>query len=140
MAASVDISAILYSTDRFHSTFQVISEDMGHKLDKVELEMLGSAKKVTVTKDDTILLDGGGNKMDLESRCSQLRDEIAAASSDYDRWVMFDTLAESLPSVTADGMYALVYTVEQCGRITLDLFSISNIPSLCDNLSTSSRD
>lgn len=58
---------------------------MGHKLDKVELDMLGTAKKVTVTKDDTILLDGGGDKIDLESRCSQLRDEIGAASSDYDR-------------------------------------------------------
>ncbi|GMH46020.1 hypothetical protein BSKO_13984 [Bryopsis sp. KO-2023] len=73
---------------------EVISEDLGHKLDKVDLDMLGSAKKVTITKDDTILLDGGGDKMNLEGRCDQLREEISSATSDYDREKLQERLAK----------------------------------------------
>lgn len=62
-----------------------MSEELGHKLEKVELDMLGRAKKVTVTKDDTILMHGGGDKDALGARCDQLREEIKVATSDYDR-------------------------------------------------------
>ena len=62
-----------------------MSEDLGHKLEKVELDMLGRAKKVSVTKDDTILLDGAGERDAITARCDHLREEIKAATSDYDR-------------------------------------------------------
>lgn len=54
-------------------------------MEKIELEMLGSAKKVSVTKDHTILLDGGGSKSDLQATCDRIRDEIETVTSDYDR-------------------------------------------------------
>jgi len=63
----------------------VISEDVGMTLDKADLTSLGRAKKATVTKDDTILLDGGGQKSDIEDRNEQLRQAIAASTSDYDK-------------------------------------------------------
>jgi chaperonin GroEL len=64
----------------------VISEDVGMTLDKADLSSLGRAKKATVTKDDTILLDGGGLKEDIEDRNEQLRQAIAASTSDYDKY------------------------------------------------------
>ena len=63
----------------------MVSEDLGHKLEKIDLDMLGSAKKLSVTKDDTIILDGGGSKVDIQATCDRIRDEISAATSDYDR-------------------------------------------------------
>lgn len=67
---------------------QVISEELGHKLDKVDLSMLGQAKKVTITKDDTIILHGAGTKDELQARTDQIQDAIAQATSDYDRCVL----------------------------------------------------
>ena len=64
---------------------QVVSADLGMKLEDVRLEMLGSAKTVTITKDDTTIVDGAGDKKDIEARCTQIRSQIEAASSDYDR-------------------------------------------------------
>ena len=64
---------------------QVISEDVGLSLDKVEPAMLGTAKKVTISKDDTIILDGGGQKAAIQERSDQIREAIDNASSDYDR-------------------------------------------------------
>ncbi|MAO54092.1 MAG: chaperonin GroEL, partial [Rhodospirillaceae bacterium] len=64
---------------------QVISEDIGIKLENVGLEMLGTAKKVVITKDDTTVVDGAGKKKDIEARCSQIRAQIEETSSDYDR-------------------------------------------------------
>ena len=72
----------------------VVSEDLGHKLDQVGLDMLGTAKKVTVSKDDTIILDGAGEKDAIEDRCEQLRDRIAESTSDYDREKMQERLAK----------------------------------------------
>ena len=66
---------------------QVISDDLGMKLDQVDINMLGRAKKTTITKDETILLGGAGDKHALEERVEQLRQAIAQATSDYDRWV-----------------------------------------------------
>jgi len=72
----------------------VVSEDLGYKLETVDLSMLGTAKKVTISKDDTIILDGAGEKQSIEERCEQLRDLITESSSDYDREKMAERLAK----------------------------------------------
>ncbi|GBG62517.1 hypothetical protein CBR_g30835 [Chara braunii] len=72
----------------------LISEDLGYKLENVEIGQLGTAKKVTVSKDDTIIMDGGGDKKALEERCEQLRDMISKATSDYDKEKMQERLAK----------------------------------------------
>lgn len=53
-------------------SLQLVSEDVGLKLEKVTADLLGRAKKVTISKDDTIILDGGGDKKDIEERCEQV--------------------------------------------------------------------
>jgi chaperonin GroEL len=72
----------------------VISEDLGFKLENVELSHLGVAKKITISKDDTILLDGAGDKAAIEERCEQIRDSMETASSDYDREKLQERLAK----------------------------------------------
>lgn len=67
------------------SGLQVISEDVGMTLDKADMASLGRAKKVSITKDDTILLDGGGAKDGIEERCEQIRQAVSTSTSDYDR-------------------------------------------------------
>jgi chaperonin GroEL len=64
---------------------QLISEDLGIKLENVTLDMLGKAKKVTITKDDTTIVDGSGEKTDIEGRIAQLKVQIEDTTSDYDR-------------------------------------------------------
>lgn len=64
---------------------QVVSEDVGLSLDKIDMSVLGSAKKVSISKDDTIILDGGGSKDAINERSDQIREAISASSSDYDR-------------------------------------------------------
>src|SRR5437762_7308575 len=64
---------------------QVISEDLGVKLENVKLEDLGSAKKVTIDKDSTTIIDGAGNPDDLQARGKTLKAQIEDATSDYDR-------------------------------------------------------
>ena len=72
----------------------VVSEDLGYKLESVDVSMLGTAKRITVSKDDTIILDGAGEKSAIEERCEQLRDAIAETTSDYDRDKMQERLAK----------------------------------------------
>src|SRR6185369_8236183 len=62
---------------------QLISEDLGIKLESVTLDMLGKAKKVTITKDDTTIVDGSGSKDDIEGRISQIKKQIEDTTSDY---------------------------------------------------------
>ncbi len=64
---------------------QVISEELGMKLENVTLDMLGTAKRVEITKDDTTIIDGAGNKDDIAGRVAQIRKEIEQTTSDYDR-------------------------------------------------------
>ncbi len=71
---------------------QVVSADVGMKLEEVTLDMLGSAKHVTITKDDTTIVDGAGEKQVIDERCSQIKAQIETASSDYDK----DKLKERL--------------------------------------------
>ncbi len=73
---------------------QVISEDLGIKLENVTLDMLGTAKKVTITKDDTTVVDGAGAKKDIEDRCKQIRRQIEDVSSDYDKEKLQERLAK----------------------------------------------
>src|SRR5687767_14087059 len=64
---------------------QVISEDLGIKLESVTLDMLGTAKKVRIDKDSTTIIDGAGEKADIAARCAQLRAQIEETTSDYDK-------------------------------------------------------
>ena len=64
---------------------QVVSEELGMKIENVTLDMLGVAKKVEITKDDTTIIDGAGKKDLIEARAAQIRKEIEGTSSDYDR-------------------------------------------------------
>ena len=64
---------------------QVISEELGMKIENVTLDMLGTAKRIEVTKDDTTIIDGAGNKADIKARTVQIKNEIEATKSDYDR-------------------------------------------------------
>ncbi len=73
---------------------QVISEDLGIKLENVTIEMLGTAKKVQITKDNTTIVDGAGAKHDIEARCTQIRQQIEETTSDYDREKLQERLAK----------------------------------------------
>jgi len=73
---------------------QVISEDLGIKLENVTLDMLGKAKKVVVKKDDTTIVDGSGAKKDIEARIAQIRTQIEETTSDYDREKLQERLAK----------------------------------------------
>jgi chaperonin GroEL len=73
---------------------QLISEDLGIKLENVTLEMLGKAKKVTITKDDTTIVDGTGEKADIEGRISQIKAQIEDTTSDYDKEKLQERLAK----------------------------------------------
>jgi len=73
---------------------QVISEDLGIKLENVTLDMLGQAKKVRVEKENTTIIDGGGKKADIEGRCTQIRQQIEETTSDYDREKLQERLAK----------------------------------------------
>lgn len=73
---------------------QVVSEDLGIKLENVTLDMLGSAKRVLISKDDTTIVDGAGTKAEIEARTSQLRKQIDDTSSDYDREKLQERLAK----------------------------------------------
>ncbi len=73
---------------------QLISEDLGIKLENVTLDMLGRAKKVTITKENTTIVDGAGAKADIEARTGQIRAQIEETTSDYDREKLQERLAK----------------------------------------------
>lgn len=73
---------------------QVVSEDLGIKLENVSLDMLGKAKKVTITKDDTTIVDGVGEKSAIEARISQIKKQIEDTTSDYDKEKLQERLAK----------------------------------------------
>jgi chaperonin GroEL len=72
----------------------VVSEDLGIKLENVTLEMLGRAKKVTIDKEDTTIVDGAGKKADIEARIKQLKTQIEETTSDYDKEKLQERLAK----------------------------------------------
>jgi chaperonin GroEL len=73
---------------------QVISEEVGLKLENVGVEMLGKARKVTVTKDETTIVEGAGNKDEVQGRINQIKNEIENTDSDYDREKLQERLAK----------------------------------------------
>ena len=73
---------------------QVISEDLGIKLESVTLDMMGSAKRVTITKEETTIVEGSGKKKDIEGRCNQIRSQVEETSSDYDKEKLQERLAK----------------------------------------------
>jgi chaperonin GroEL len=73
---------------------QVISEDLGMKLEGVTMDMLGTAKKIQITKDETTIVDGAGDKAEIEARVSQIRTQIEETTSDYDREKLQERVAK----------------------------------------------
>ncbi|WP_212524170.1 chaperonin GroEL [Actibacterium sp. MT2.3-13A] len=73
---------------------QVISEDLGMKLENVTMDMLGTAKKVQISKDETTIVDGAGEKAEIEARVSQIRTQIEETTSDYDREKLQERVAK----------------------------------------------
>ncbi len=73
---------------------EVISEDLGIKLENVTLNMLGKAKKIVITKDDTTIVNGAGKKPDIEARVAQIRQQIEDTTSDYDKEKLQERLAK----------------------------------------------
>ncbi|CAI9121715.1 chaperonin GroEL [Brytella acorum] len=73
---------------------QVISEDLGIKLETVTLDMLGRAKKIHISKENTTIVEGAGNSDDIKGRCGQIRGQIEETTSDYDREKLQERLAK----------------------------------------------
>ncbi|MEQ6201682.1 chaperonin GroEL [Sulfitobacter sp. HNIBRBA2951] len=73
---------------------QLISEDLGMKLESVTMDMLGTAKKVQITKDETTIVDGAGEKAEIEARVTQIRNQIEETSSDYDKEKLQERVAK----------------------------------------------
>src|SRR6185312_4330008 len=73
---------------------ELISEDLGIKLENVGVDMLGRAKKVTITKDDTTIVDGSGEKAAIEARIAQIKRQIEDTTSDYDKEKLQERLAK----------------------------------------------
>jgi chaperonin GroEL len=73
---------------------QVVSEEVGLRLDQADLSVLGTARRVVVTKDDTTIVDGGGSRDEVEARVGQIRKEIEATDSDWDREKLQERLAK----------------------------------------------
>ncbi len=73
---------------------QVISEDLGMKLENVTVDILGSAKRVSITKDETTIVDGAGVKAEIEARVTQIRGQIEETTSDYDREKLQERVAK----------------------------------------------
>jgi len=73
---------------------QVISEDLGMKLENVGLDMLGKARKISITKDETTIVDGQGEKSEIEARVGQIRQQIEETTSDYDKEKLQERLAK----------------------------------------------
>ena len=73
---------------------QLISEELGIKLDGITVDMLGTAKRIVVSKDDTVVVDGAGKKDDIQARCNQIRQQIEHSDSEYDREKLQERLAK----------------------------------------------
>lgn len=78
---------------------KVVTEDLGIKLEKVELSQLGQAKKITVTKDNTTIIEGSGQSKDIQARIGQLKKQIENTTSDYDREKLQERLAKLVGGV-----------------------------------------
>ena len=73
---------------------QVITEDLGHKLENVTMDMLGSAKRIRITKDETTIIDGGGDQKEIEARVGAIKAELETTDSDYAKEKLQERLAK----------------------------------------------
>src|SRR5258705_9663446 len=73
---------------------ELINPELGYKLDSATIDMLGTARRVVVTKDDTIIVDGGGKSADVQARAEQIRKEVEASDSDWDKEKLNERLAK----------------------------------------------
>ncbi|MGD0572494.1 MAG: chaperonin GroEL [Sedimentisphaerales bacterium] len=73
---------------------EVISEDLGIKLEKIELSQLGQAKKIVIDKENTTIIEGAGNKKDIQARCAQIRNQMEKTTSSYDKEKLQERLAK----------------------------------------------
>jgi chaperonin GroEL len=73
---------------------QVVTADVGLKLDQIDLDVLGTARRVTITKDNTTIIDGGGDKSEVEGRVNQIKAEIELSDSDWDKEKLQERLAK----------------------------------------------
>jgi chaperonin GroEL len=89
---------------------RVISEDLGVKLETITLKDLGTAKRITLDKDNTTIIDGGGNRKTLEGRVKQIRAQIEEATSDYDREKLQERLAKLIGGVAVISVGAATET------------------------------
>ncbi|HEY6814848.1 MAG TPA: chaperonin GroEL, partial [Croceibacterium sp.] len=89
---------------------EMISEDLGIKLENVTVDMLGHAKRVSITKDDTTIVDGAGKKKDIESRIAQIKQQIEDTTSDYDREKLQERLAKIVGGVAVINVGAATET------------------------------
>jgi len=89
---------------------KVISEDLGIKLENVQVEDLGRAKSITVDKDNTTIVDGGGKKADIQGRITQIKKEIEETTSDYDREKLEERLAKLVGGVAVINVGAATET------------------------------
>jgi chaperonin GroEL len=89
---------------------KMISEDLGIKLENMTLHDLGTAKKITIDKDHTTIVDGGGNRSDLENRTKQIRRQIEETTSDYDREKLQERLAKLIGGVAVINVGAATET------------------------------
>ncbi len=78
---------------------QVIAEELGLKLENVTVKDLGQAKRVSIDKDNTVIIDGAGTKKDIQGRCAEIRGQVEATSSDYDREKLQERLAKLVGGV-----------------------------------------
>src|SRR3981189_1670995 len=89
---------------------QAITEDLGIKLESVTLKDLGRAKRVTIDKDNTTIVDGGGTKQAIEARVKQIRAQIEETTSDYDREKLQERLAKLVGGVAVINVGAATET------------------------------
>ena len=89
---------------------RVISEDLGIKLENIKLNDLGRAKRITVDKDNTTIVDGAGDKDDIEARVKQIRAQIEETTSDYDREKLQERLAKIIGGVAVINVGAATET------------------------------
>ena len=89
---------------------RMISEDLGIKLEKVTLDDLGTAKKISIDKDNTTIVDGGGSRQALEGRVKQIRAQIDETTSDYDREKLQERLAKLIGGVAVINVGAATET------------------------------
>jgi chaperonin GroEL len=78
---------------------QVIAEELGLKLENVTLKDLGSAKRISIDKDNTTIIDGAGSKKDIQGRCAEIRNQVESTTSDYDREKLQERLAKLVGGV-----------------------------------------